>query len=194
VFLSVFLASAGFHCFNAMSFKVKYWMRVLDLSGIAFQCIGVQWPFMHCLFYCYPELSKLYTPLLILLFFLGSVPPFFIFLHTPRFKPLRIAIFVSLALFPLVMSCHALMIFGFDMNHHTFRIYKALFLTYITFAIGVFFYASHYPECKKPGHFDVWGNSHQIWHVLAFLGSYVWYQGFTEYMEWRLQTPCQNFM
>ena len=34
--------------------------------------------------------------------------------------------------------------------------------------LGLVFYVSHFPEVKVV--FDILGSSHQIWHVLIFLG------------------------
>jgi adiponectin receptor len=36
--------------------------------------------------------------------------------------------------------------------------------------IGVIFFLSRIPERHAPGRFDLFLNSHQIWHVLIFLG------------------------
>ena len=37
--------------------------------------------------------------------------------------------------------------------------------------LGLVFYVSHFPEIKAAsGMFDILGSSHQIWHVLIFLG------------------------
>ena len=37
--------------------------------------------------------------------------------------------------------------------------------------LGFVFYVSHFPEVKAAtGMFDILGSSHQIWHVLIFLG------------------------
>ncbi|KAK7092904.1 membrane progestin receptor gamma-like [Littorina saxatilis] len=40
-----------------------------------------------------------------------------------------------------------------------------------TFALGAaFLYASHFPERLKPGHFDIIGHSHQLFHVATIFG------------------------
>lgn len=42
---------------------------------------------------------------------------------------------------------------------------------YLVAGIGVIFYVSHFPEVSCcSGKFDIYGASHQIWHVLIFSG------------------------
>ncbi|XP_077978134.1 membrane progestin receptor gamma-B-like [Glandiceps talaboti] len=38
-------------------------------------------------------------------------------------------------------------------------------------AIVAFLFASHFPECMAPGRFDVWGHSHQLFHIFGALGT-----------------------
>lgn len=39
--------------------------------------------------------------------------------------------------------------------------------------LGAFFYAARCPESMRPGRFDVWGCSHNIFHVLVVLATVV---------------------
>lgn len=32
----------------------------------------------------------------------------------------------------------------------------------VAYVVGLLFYAFHFPECKWPGKFDIWGSSHQV--------------------------------
>lgn len=36
-------------------------------------------------------------------------------------------------------------------------------------SIGSYFYNYKVPEAWYPGHYDLWGHSHQIWHMCVFL-------------------------
>ena len=47
---------------------------------------------------------------------------------------------------------------------------------YIIAGLGVMFYVTHFPEIHScSGTFDIYGSSHQIWHVLIFSGMASWY-------------------
>ena len=42
---------------------------------------------------------------------------------------------------------------------------------YLVAGVGVIFYISHFPEVSCcSGKFDIYGSSHQIWHILIFSG------------------------
>ena len=46
-----------------------------------------------------------------------------------------------------------------------------LSMPYWLAGFGFVFYVSHFPEVKAgSGVFDIFGSSHQIWHVFIFLG------------------------
>ena len=46
---------------------------------------------------------------------------------------------------------------------------------YLVAGLGVLFYISHFPERLIPGQVDIYGASHQIWHLLIFSGMASWY-------------------
>ncbi|CAJ2509055.1 Uu.00g140810.m01.CDS01, partial [Anthostomella pinea] len=41
------------------------------------------------------------------------------------------------------------------------------------FLLGAVVYATRFPECTSPGRFDIYGSSHQIFHVLVVLATIV---------------------
>ena len=67
---------------------------------------------------------------------------------------------------------------------------------YVLAGLGFLFYVSHFPEIKVgSGIFDIYGSSHQIWHVLIFLGekSIQTCRRCWKIFKWRLHyknTPC----
>ena len=40
----------------------------------------------------------------------------------------------------------------------------------LCFPMALYFYRRRWPECRWPGHFDIIGQSHQIWHILTWIG------------------------
>ncbi|KAI9145915.1 hemolysin-III related-domain-containing protein [Paraphysoderma sedebokerense] len=66
---------------------------------------------------------------------------------------------------------------------------KLLFLTsteVASYILGAVIYVARFPECKFPGKFDIWFSSHQIWHMLVFVGAYAHYLLLWEVMVWRV--------
>ncbi len=80
-------------------------------------------------------------------------------------------LFVAAVLFSIVPLSHLVYLYG--VNHIVFRTVCVVLVLY-SFAFG--FYASRFPEKYFPRRFDVFGSSHQIWHLLldvAFVYFYV---------------------
>lgn len=52
-----------------------------------------------------------------------------------------------------------------SLNHLTYYL--------IAFALSIFFFSSHLPEKRFPGHFDIIGQGHQIFHVFITIATYL---------------------
>ena len=53
---------------------------------------------------------------------------------------------------------------------------------------------SHFPESWKPGKFDIWGASHQIFHVLVVISSVIHMRGLFTVFDWIYQNPvCEDW-
>ena len=71
------------------------------------------------------------------------------------------------AVFPVI---HSIRLFGLE------QMRKTIGLDYVVsqgalYIIGAAIYAARFPERVKPGAFDIWGSSHQIFHVLVLLAA-----------------------
>lgn len=58
------------------------------------------------------------------------------------------------------------------------------------FGVGFSLYASHIPERFSPGSFDNVGQSHQIWHILIFVGSSACLLGWWKFNRLHLEYGC----
>lgn len=53
---------------------------------------------------------------------------------------------------------------------------------------------SHFPESWKPGKFDIWGASHQIFHVLVVISSVIHMRGLFTVFDWIYENPvCEDW-
>jgi predicted membrane channel-forming protein YqfA (hemolysin III family) len=57
-------------------------------------------------------------------------------------------------------------------------------LMIVTYLFGVFIYISRIPERLRPGKFDVYFQSHQIWHVLVVTAALIHYISGIEVYRW----------
>lgn len=61
-----------------------------------------------------------------------------------------------------------------------------------TYTLGGLVYAFRLPERFYPGRFDLWFNSHQLFHVMVVTGALLYYHSLTQLMYIRLTEP-QHF-
>ncbi|KAJ4300555.1 hypothetical protein N0V88_003233 [Collariella sp. IMI 366227] len=113
------------------------------------------------------------TPADVLIVLLGVgciIVSWFDHFRTPAWRPYRTLMFVGLGLSGVVPILHAL----------TFSTYRELDermgLSWVIlqgglYIFGAFLYAVRFPERKYPGTFDIWGSSHQIFHVFVLLAA-----------------------
>ncbi len=95
------------------------------------------------------------------------------------------AIFAALGGCGIIPGVHYLLIFGWQKAFNVgglgwFMLTAALYL------IGALLYAARIPERIFPGKFDIWFQSHQIFHVFVVAAAYVHYHGITKLASYRL--------
>lgn len=61
---------------------------------------------------------------------------------------------------------------------------------YCTVGVGAVFYATGVPESLRPGGFDIWGASHQFWHLFVSLSFYGWYNSALLVRDHMRSTGC----
>ncbi|KAL4920508.1 mPR-like GPCR protein [Aspergillus aurantiobrunneus] len=163
------------------------WVR-LDYMGIILQTIGSFVSGIYVSFYCNPGLQKLYWTMIGVLGLLSTV-----IVVSPRFqgsqwRMLRLSTFVATGLSGLLPIIHAASIYPYALLNQQMGVgyYLAEGLALI---IGTIFYATHFPESWTPGKFDIWGASHQIFHLFVVLsaGIHVW--GILSVFDWVYKNP-----
>ena len=110
-------------------------------------------------------------------------------METEEFRPLRIIVFILFSLFSGVPTLHFMILNGPEsLGQLSMHYMKVMMLMYLT---GAFFYTSRVPERLCPGKFDIWFQSHQIFHVLVVAGAYYHYLCITEMAKHQLNMSCE---
>jgi adiponectin receptor len=169
---SAILSMATSTCYHLLQAHSKeVWLRFLqlDLSSVALVIAGSFYPPVYMIFYadCYSHIRWFYLPTISLLSVIGGIGPMWPPFNTPRFLPLRVSLYSSLAFFSLIPSAHICILFGWDLAGGTLMRFGISVLFYTA---GVLFYSSKFPEKRWPGKFDIWGHSHTLWHICCLLG------------------------
>ncbi|EEH19383.1 hypothetical protein PABG_01702 [Paracoccidioides brasiliensis Pb03] len=163
------------------------WAR-LDYVAIILQTVGSFVSGIYVTFYCEPCLQKLYWTMTGALGLLSSIilvsPQF----QSSRWRLFRLSTFVATGLSGLLPIIHAAFIYPFaQLNQQAgLGYYLVEGLALIT---GVIFYATHFPESWIPEKFDIWGASHQIFHLFVVLSAVIHTWALLSVFDWIYKNP-----
>ncbi|KAF8535796.1 hemolysin-III related-domain-containing protein [Trichophaea hybrida] len=141
------------------------WLR-LDFLGIIVLIEGFFVSGIYVTFYCEPRLQKIYWTMITTLGIISAI-----IIINPKFqgrewRTFRLSTFILTGLSALAPITHGIKIFGLQqMNRQSGLPYYLL--EGVILLIGAFFYNSRVPESLAPRRFDIWGSSHQIFHVMV---------------------------
>ncbi|XP_070192106.1 adiponectin receptor protein-like [Littorina saxatilis] len=174
-----------FHTVYCHSERIGRFFNKLDYCGIALLTIGSFVPWLYYSFYC--RLAPKIT-YLVLIFVLGSlciVVSMWDKFAQPQYRPVRAGMFIALGLSGVIPALHYVITDGF-----WHAINKAalgwLVLMAFLYIFGAVIYAVRIPERIFPGKFDIWFQSHQIFHMFVLAGAFVHYHGISEIANYRL--------
>ena len=162
--------SATYHAISNHSHEVSRFGNKLDYLGIVFLIWG---SFIASIFYGFQEDIALIRGYWAMITTIGagcaivSINDRF---RTPQLRPLRAAMFVAMGLSAVVPVFHGLSLYGLN------KMSKLIGLPWLVtqgvlYIIGAGLYAARVPERFHPGRYDIWGSSHQIFHVLVVLAA-----------------------
>lgn len=97
------------------------------------------------------------------------------FFYSELWRLTRVSSFVGLGVFGAVPLTHLL--FFHDFDPVAVRLYQSVALMGAVYGMGVLVYATRFPEAVAPRRFDIFGASHQLWHVFVLLAAYVHHEG-----------------
>ncbi|KAK4690633.1 adiponectin receptor, partial [Lecanoromycetidae sp. Uapishka_2] len=164
--------SATYHLVGPYSPAVEEFWHQMDLLGIVIVTVGTFIPGIYYMFTCEPRLQNLHWAIIIAS---GSanaallcVPSF----RTLRWRKLRVSAFVALGASAFIPILHGIGRYGFEymLQYSGVKYYLPELLFY---GGGVSLYGFRTPERFAPGKFDIWGNSHQIFHVCILCAMYL---------------------
>ncbi|KAH7304527.1 adiponectin receptor protein [Stachybotrys elegans] len=186
--LLCFSISSIYHTMNCHSESYSSLWARWDYAAIILQTMGSFASGIYVTFYCDPNPQKIYWTIT----FLAGIMSMVIVVN-PRFqsnqwRKLRITTFVAMGLSGLLPIIHAAFIYPFAMLNQQAGLgyYLVEGLALIT---GTVFYATHFPESWAPKTFDIWGASHQIFHIFVALASAIHILGLLSVFDWIDQNP-----
>ena len=179
------LCSAMFHLFSNHSKRISQIFGRLDYSGIAFLITGSSIPAYYYGFYCATISKYTYITILLVLCTVSISISMWDRFQTPKFRPLRFAVFVIFGLYGLIPFFHILLRDGYTLSTEAYSLWGMLSMG-ATYIFGATLYVLRIPERFFPGKFDIWASSHQLFHMCVVTAALVHYDSLLNMIKYRL--------
>ncbi|KAA8576502.1 hypothetical protein EYC84_006613 [Monilinia fructicola] len=172
-----FCLSALYHTIMNHSQQMDRFGAQLDFQGVIFLMWGATVPLVYYGFYCDSAThSYCYWALFSLLAIACSISTFQPHFRDPYLRPVRAATFGSLAVFTMVPVIHGAIVYGWQTQNQRMGITWVL-ITLILNVLGATAYAIKFPERWFNRTFDIFGASHQLFHIMVVLAALVYTKG-----------------
>ncbi|CAF4010309.1 unnamed protein product [Adineta steineri] len=174
--ITCLLFSTLYHTLSCHSQKVSKVFSKLDYCGISILIIASFIPWIYYGFYC--EFGTKIAYLLITALLGGGciIASMWDKFATPEYRTYRALLFMAFGLFGFVPTCHYVLLFGFKYAFTTGAA-QWLVVMAVLYITGACLYAARIPERLAPGYFDIWFQSHQIFHIFVVAAACVHYYG-----------------
>ncbi|KAK2147973.1 hypothetical protein LSH36_524g01073 [Paralvinella palmiformis] len=174
-----------FHTVYCHSEHIGKVFSKLDYCGIALLTMGSFIPWCYYSFYTSLNWMIFYIIFITLIGTLCIVVSMWDKFAEPHFRPLRAGVFIGFGLSAIVPISHVIIVNGFWETFY-FAALGWMILMAFFYISGALIYAARIPERIWPGKFDIWFQSHQIFHVFVIAAAFVHYHGISEIANNRL--------
>lgn len=180
------LFSTCLHLFNCYTLERSENLSKLDHFGIIILLFASDLPIIYFGLECWPGVRLPYLILLPIVIALGLLAIWSDVLQDDRNRLWRLAAFMTVISFGIVHVIHETVLRGGLADADGRRVFLTWFLVTTMYAIGIFFYATNYPEkCDRRGTFDYFGSSHQLWHIFTIIGGLFHVHNVIQYIHYR---------
>lgn len=187
-------SSSIFHWIGALSAGTYQILSRFDYAGISILIAGSCYPPYFYFFYCERFLAIVYLSFIsifaITVFFFTLSPDF----HVPKRRRLRGTLFLTLGISTAIPILHLAFfgkyVNGFEKSPHLIFWY----LGGISYVTGALIYIQRIPEKCRPGKHDIFGASHQIFHLLVVVGVVLHYLGSVDSYYYRAENACPKLL
>ncbi|KAK7214113.1 hypothetical protein V2G26_021291 [Clonostachys chloroleuca] len=175
--------SATFHTVLDHSQEVVRWGSRLDYTGIVALIVGSFVPALYYGFFCKPILLTAYLCLICLLGTGCATVSWVEQFRTPKWRPYRAIIFIGLGLSGFIPIVHGVTIYGYRSLEDRISV-TWIIIHGAMYILGAVLYAARWPERSFPGAFDIWGSSHQIFHMFVLLAAATYFYGMAKAFDY----------
>jgi adiponectin receptor len=189
-----FLASVIFHWFWTISETIGKILNRIDFAGISIMMFGSSYATFYYSFYCMPFYRNLYITLSFILCFSVFIISLGDMIHKPKYMKLKVFMYGGLGITNFLPYFH-IVILCFKSNPDNDHLpfgpsHFWLVVMVFVYLIGLSMYTLRFPEKYFPKTFDIWLNSHTLWHVFVLLGALIHFKSILLVYNDRLSKPC----
>lgn len=191
-------ASAVYHTFYVMSPKIDKFLHRFDMAGINILIFGSVYAVLYYFLYCSPVTKFIYLSgcfiacMTVFLISMGNT------IHKPENVKLKGLMFGGLGISNGIPMFHVLYLglsAGHDNDHIPVNsVFFGIVLMGAMYLIGLCFYVFRIPERLYPKTFDIWLNSHTIWHLFVFAAAVVHLGNVVTLYRIRKSMPCSVWL
>ena len=188
------LSSSMAHTFSICSPKANKWWWRIDYVGIA---VMITTSFCPIIYYTFLNDLVWRNFYLISILSLGSLVACISLLEifqSDSYRVFRAGFFVAFAICAVFPLFHAIALYAPLRSRNFTNIILYELLMGALYLGGAFIYAIQFPESKYPGKFDLFFNSHQMFHVMIVFAAYAHYAAVLEAIDWRYGSIAESFM
>ncbi|CCD25493.1 PAQR-type receptor NDAI_0F01740 [Naumovozyma dairenensis CBS 421] len=170
------ILSSLFHCFKSHSLKVATLGNKLDYLGIVILIVTSMISIMYFGFFDNPLFFYFFSSLTFL--FGGACATVSLKDHfrSREWRPYRAGLFVAFGLSAILPILAGTFYYGIEETFIRIQL-KWIILEGFFYIFGAFLYGVRFPEKYVPGSFDIWGHSHQIFHILVVVAAFCHLRG-----------------
>ncbi|KAK6111526.1 hemolysin-III related family protein [Brugia pahangi] len=186
--------SFAFHTVQCHSAGVGKLFSKLDYTGITLLIVGSFIPWIYYGFYCRLVPMIVYLTMISVLGIAAVIVSLWDKFAQPHYRPLRAVIFIAMGLSSVVPALDILINDGISylLNEASLFWFILMGILYIA---GAVLYATRTPEKCFPGRFDLWLQSHQLFHMFVVAAALVHLYGVSKTAVKRLeQGSCAEQM
>ena len=146
-------------CMDFFGVVLMFLSSYISLIFIGFECYYI-WQIFYCIITC-------------IIIFIIFVPTLCLFPHKTSFVSKLCILGISGGISTIILPLHA---FYLNPNMYDYFLYHGISF-FIIYFIGFTVFIKRIPESLNPGKFDIYFNSHQIWHLCIVSASLIWWHG-----------------
>lgn len=191
-------ASAVYHTFYVMSPRIDKFLHRFDMAGINILIFGSVYTVLYYFFYCNPKIKAIYVTCCFLSCSAVFIASMGNYIHKPENVKLKGLMFASLGLSNAIPLGHVLYL-GINASHENDnvpvnKVFLGLAMMGALYLIGLCFYVFKIPERFYPKTFDIWLNSHAIWHIFVFAAAVTHLFSVISLYSIRKSLPCSTWL